>query len=147
MLAGAPISYLWASYLAAQHCASRLEELGIKFDSKEEFKAVFVRFKALADKKREIFDEDLQALVSEVQMGTEADALTLVDLEVLSNLDSRPRQKLLSPIRVKSTVPKPRAMVLSMRSLMRLKSWLAATPICSFTRSMRLPRGLIPRVV
>ena len=58
----------------ARRWLSRLDELGIKFDSKEEFNAVFVRFKALADKKREIFDEDLQALVSEAQMGTEADA-------------------------------------------------------------------------
>jgi 2-isopropylmalate synthase len=74
--------------------ASRLEELGIKFDSKEEFNAAFVRFKALADKKREIFDEDLQALVSEVQMGTEADALTLVDLEVLSRTGQPPQSKI-----------------------------------------------------
>jgi len=74
--------------------ASRLEELGIKFDSKEEFNCVFVRFKALADKKREIFDEDLQALVSEVQMGAEADMLTLVDLEVLSKSGQAPQSKI-----------------------------------------------------
>jgi 2-isopropylmalate synthase len=74
--------------------ASRLEELGIKFDSKEEFNSVFVRFKALADKKREIFDEDLQALVSEVQMGAEADMLTLVDLEVLSKSGQAPQSKI-----------------------------------------------------
>jgi 2-isopropylmalate synthase len=74
--------------------SSRLEELGIKFDSKEEFNNVFVRFKALADKKREIFDEDLQALVSEVQTGTEADALTLIDLEVLSRSGQPPQSKI-----------------------------------------------------
>ena len=74
--------------------ASRLEELGVKFDSKEEFNSVFVRFKALADKKREIFDEDLQALVSEVQMGAEADMLTLVDLEVLSKSGQAPQSKI-----------------------------------------------------
>ena len=33
--------------------AARLQELGISFDSKEEFGEAFVRFKALADKKRE----------------------------------------------------------------------------------------------
>ena len=74
--------------------ASRLDELGIKFDSKEAFNDVFVRFKALADKKREIYDEDLQALVSDVQMGTEEDALTLVDLEVLSKSGQLPEAKL-----------------------------------------------------
>jgi len=74
--------------------ASRLEELDIKFESKEEFNDVFVRFKALADKKREIFDEDLQALVSEVQMGSESDALTLIDLEVLSKSGQAPQSKI-----------------------------------------------------
>jgi len=74
--------------------ASRLEELGISFESKEEFNQAFVRFKELADKKREIFDEDLQALVSDVQMGTEDDALTLVDLEVLSKSGQSPQAKI-----------------------------------------------------
>ncbi|MDC3264034.1 2-isopropylmalate synthase [Porticoccaceae bacterium] len=74
--------------------ASRLEELGIKFDSKTEFNDLFLRFKALADKKREIFDEDLQALVSDAQMGTEADALTLIDLEVLSKSGQAPASKI-----------------------------------------------------
>ena len=74
--------------------ASRLEELGINFDSKEEFNQAFVRFKELADKKREIFDEDLQALVSDVQMGTEEDALTVTDLEVLSKSGQSPHAKI-----------------------------------------------------
>lgn len=74
--------------------SSRLEELGIKFDSKQEFNDLFKRFKALADKKREIFDEDLQALVSDAQMGTEADVLTLVDLEVLSKSGQAPQSKI-----------------------------------------------------
>ncbi|MDC1145121.1 2-isopropylmalate synthase [Porticoccaceae bacterium] len=74
--------------------ASRLEELGISFDSKEDFNQAFVRFKELADKKREIFDEDLQALVSDVQMGTEADALMVTDLEVLSKSGQLPTAKI-----------------------------------------------------
>jgi 2-isopropylmalate synthase len=74
--------------------ASRLEELGINFDSKEEFNQAFVRFKELADKKREIFDEDLQALVSDVQMGTEEDALTVTDLEVLRKSGQSPHAKI-----------------------------------------------------
>ena len=74
--------------------AARLEELGINFDSKEEFNQAFVRFKELADKKREIFDEDLQALVSDVQMGTEDDALTVTDLEVVSKSGQSPHAKI-----------------------------------------------------
>ena len=104
MLAGPPTT-LPGKLSGRAALASRLEELGIKFDSKEEFNDVFVRFKALADKKREIFDEDLQALVSEVQMGTEDDALSPVDLEVCPSPASRPSQKLLLPTG-RSTVPR-----------------------------------------
>jgi 2-isopropylmalate synthase len=74
--------------------AARLEDLGITFDSKEDFNQAFRRFKDLADKKREIFDEDLQALVSDVQMGTEDESLTLVELEVLSKSGQLPHAKL-----------------------------------------------------
>lgn len=74
--------------------ASRLEELGITFDSKDALNQAFTRFKDLADKKREIFDEDLQALVSDLQMGTEEDALSLVDLEVLSKSGQLPSAKI-----------------------------------------------------
>ena len=74
--------------------AARLEELGIVFDGKENFNQAFVRFKELADKKREIFDEDLQALVSDVQMGTEDKALTVIDLEVLSKSGQLPHAKI-----------------------------------------------------
>ncbi len=44
---------------------SRLQEIGIELASEEAFNAAFTRFKTLADKKREIFDEDLQALITE----------------------------------------------------------------------------------
>jgi 2-isopropylmalate synthase len=44
---------------------SRLTELGIIIDSEEALNAAFKRFKDLADKKHEIFDEDLHALITE----------------------------------------------------------------------------------
>ena len=44
---------------------SRLKDLGIKLESEEKLNAVFIRFKDLADKKHEIFDEDLHALISD----------------------------------------------------------------------------------
>ena len=43
----------------------RLKELGIELESDEAYNKAFQRFKDLADKKAEIFDEDLQALVSQ----------------------------------------------------------------------------------
>ncbi|QMT41451.1 2-isopropylmalate synthase [Neisseria shayeganii] len=44
---------------------TKLAELGIELGSEEALNAAFARFKELADKKREIFDEDLHALVSD----------------------------------------------------------------------------------
>src|SRR6185503_12886456 len=44
---------------------TRLGELGIVIESEEALNDAFKRFKDLADKKHEIFDEDLQALISE----------------------------------------------------------------------------------
>ena len=44
---------------------SRLAELGVVLESEEALNSAFARFKELADKKHEIFDEDLQALLSD----------------------------------------------------------------------------------
>jgi 2-isopropylmalate synthase len=44
---------------------TRLKELGFEFESEETLNESFKRFKELADKKHEIFDEDLQALVTD----------------------------------------------------------------------------------
>jgi 2-isopropylmalate synthase len=43
----------------------RLKELGIELDNEDAYNKAFQRFKDLADKKAEIFDEDLQALVGQ----------------------------------------------------------------------------------
>ncbi len=44
---------------------NRLTELGIELESEEMLNQTFKRFKELADKKHDIFDEDIQALVSD----------------------------------------------------------------------------------
>lgn len=72
---------------------SRLEELGINL-SGEELNAAFARFKQLADKKHEIFDEDLQALVSDTI--TEVDEkVRLIHLEVASCMGEVPEAHVL----------------------------------------------------
>ena len=53
---------------------ARLDELGIAFDSVERFDEAFRRFKTLADKKREVFDADLQALAGGLLSGGQAEA-------------------------------------------------------------------------
>jgi len=44
---------------------TRLEELGMSFETEQELNDAFVRFKELADRKHEIYDEDLQSLVTD----------------------------------------------------------------------------------
>lgn len=73
---------------------SRLQELGITFESKAEMNEAFVRFKDLADKKREIYDEDLQALISEVQMGEANENYSLVSMDVSSKTGRSPHASL-----------------------------------------------------
>ncbi len=74
--------------------AARLTELGIPFDNKADMNRAFVRFKELADKKREIYDEDLQALVTEVQMGEADENYSLVSLDVSSKTGRAPHAEL-----------------------------------------------------
>ncbi len=69
---------------------SRLQELGIEFASEEELNRAFTRFKALADKKHEIFDEDLQALVTEAGTEAENERVRLVALKVCSETGETP---------------------------------------------------------
>lgn len=44
---------------------TRLEELGMSFETEQELNDAFIRFKELADRKHEIYDEDLQSLVTD----------------------------------------------------------------------------------
>jgi len=70
-----------------------LKQLGIEFASEEELNEVFSRFKDLADKKSEIYDEDLQALVSDV-LSYEPEHYKLISLKVCSETGERPHAQL-----------------------------------------------------
>ena len=69
---------------------TRLNELGVAFDSEEALNETFSRFKALADKKRDIYDDDLQALVTEANLATENERYRLVSLKVCSETGETP---------------------------------------------------------
>ena len=69
---------------------SHLEELGISFDSEEALNEAFARFKDLADKKHEIYDEDLQALVTEANLDAVSEQFKLVSLRVCSETGETP---------------------------------------------------------
>jgi len=68
----------------------RLKELGIEFESDEQLNSAFARFKDLADKKHEIFDEDLQALMTEQGIEQDEEKMRLVHLKVASETGTRP---------------------------------------------------------
>ncbi|MGH1461661.1 MAG: 2-isopropylmalate synthase [Neptuniibacter sp.] len=69
---------------------SRLEELGTTFSSDLELNNAFARFKALADKKHEIFDEDLVALVSDTRAEASSEMYKLTSLSVTSQTGETP---------------------------------------------------------
>jgi 2-isopropylmalate synthase len=68
---------------------TRLKELSIEFKTEAELNSAFERFKDLADKKHEIFDEDLQALVTEEALEQD-ERLKLVALRVCSETGTKP---------------------------------------------------------
>ncbi len=69
---------------------SRLKELGIELESEELLNAAFSKFKDLADKKSEIFDEDLHALVSDDFISDASEIFKLVYLNVCSQTGEVP---------------------------------------------------------
>ena len=72
---------------------SRIAELGFEFDSEAELNDAFIRFKQLADKKHDIFDEDLQALISETTLDAEDEYIQLIALSVCSQTGEVPNAK------------------------------------------------------
>ena len=69
---------------------TRLQELGITLETEEEINDAFNRFKELADKKHEIYDDDLQALVTTAGLEAENERVKLVALKVCSETGETP---------------------------------------------------------
>lgn len=67
---------------------TRLKDLGYVFKD-EELNAAFERFKRLADQKKDIFDEDIEALVSE-GVTKVPELYSLVDLHIISGVNQKP---------------------------------------------------------
>ena len=73
---------------------TRLQELNIDFNSEHELNAAFSRFKDLADKKHEVYDEDLQALVADSNWAIENERFQLLSLHVCSETGETPNATL-----------------------------------------------------
>jgi 2-isopropylmalate synthase len=63
---------------------TRLKELGIELATEDLLNAAFAKFKTLADKKSEIFDEDLHALLNDEFISVDTEFFKLVYLQVAS---------------------------------------------------------------
>jgi len=72
----------------------RLKELGIELDNEDGYNKAFQRFKDLADKKSEIFDEDLQALVSQEAGRSGEEHWRLVTMSQASGMGEKPHASL-----------------------------------------------------
>ncbi|USO08358.1 MAG: 2-isopropylmalate synthase [Rhodospirillales bacterium] len=70
----------------------KLEGLGYALSDKD-LDDAFARFKTLADRKKDVFDEDLVALV-DTELAHAADRIRLVAMEVFSSTDAPQRAKL-----------------------------------------------------
>jgi len=68
----------------------RLKEIGIELDSEDAYNKAFQRFKDLADKKADIFDEDLQALVAQEAGAANEEHWALVTMNQASGMGERP---------------------------------------------------------
>jgi len=68
----------------------RLKELGIELESEDAYNKAFQRFKDLADKKADIFDEDLQALVAQEAGRSSDEHWKLVTMSQASGMGEKP---------------------------------------------------------
>ena len=73
---------------------TRLTELGIDLPGDDALNAAFARFKELADKKGQVFDEDLQALVGDESVTPEHEHYRLLTLKVVSETGEAPQARI-----------------------------------------------------
>lgn len=73
---------------------AKLAELGIELGSEEALNAAFARFKELADKKREIFDEDLHALVSDEMTNLSQDQFKFISQRIITETGELPKAEI-----------------------------------------------------
>ena len=69
----------------------RLQDLGVQMESEGEINAAFTRFKELADRKSDIFDEDILALVSDEAASGDTEQYGFVSLSQHSETGERPQ--------------------------------------------------------
>ena len=76
----------------------RLQELGVVLESEGEIMAAFSKFKELADRKSEIFDEDILALVSDESVTAEKEQSGFISLAQHSETGEMPHAEIVFTI-------------------------------------------------
>jgi 2-isopropylmalate synthase len=69
----------------------RMAELGVEFASEEVLLEAFRRFKELADKKREIYDDDLISLVTDLETSVNAERYKLIAMRASAETGEPPQ--------------------------------------------------------
>jgi len=77
----------------------KMEQLNIKYESEESFNDLFSRFKELADKKHEIYDEDIIQLSNNVQLI--GDDIQLIAMSVICDSAKKPNAKIILNVKGK----------------------------------------------
>ena len=73
----------------------RMKELGVELEGEDAYNKAFQRFKDLADKKADIFDEDLLALVAQEAGRSSDEHWKLVTMNQASGMGERPHAKVI----------------------------------------------------
>ena len=68
----------------------RMSKLNIEFSSDTDLNEAFQRFKSLADKKHEIFDDDLLVLVNDPLSSEQQEKVKLISMKMTSDTDGEP---------------------------------------------------------
>ncbi|MEY3892163.1 MAG: hypothetical protein RLZZ145_197, partial [Pseudomonadota bacterium] len=71
----------------------RISELGVVLESESELNDAFARFKALADQKAEIFDEDIISLMSDSSVTDQSEHFSFISLNQHSETGEKPSAK------------------------------------------------------
>ena len=117
----------------------RLQELGIALDSEGEVNAAFARFKELADRKSEIFEEDIIALVMDESVTAEHEHYRPIALSQRSETGERPHASVAFTAGDANCTPSDGNGPVDARRRSSPRSRVA--PKCCSIRSMRSPRA------
>jgi 2-isopropylmalate synthase len=77
----------------------KMEQLNLHYESEDSFNDLFSRFKELADKKHEIYDEDIIQLSNNVQLS--GDDIQLISMSVVCDSSKKPYAKITLDIKGK----------------------------------------------